>query len=173
MLDTSTVRSLLALSLVSLLHGCASGRGTPVGHFPSIDLPLQTIALAPSGGIFADVIGIELAAHGYTIVDTGATLALLMLMQKTQDELFSPEVMDKLKERGIDAVLAVQKVDGMDGLPQTVQIRLHSTALLADVADVNWENKWIRRGIMETAREIAAAVSQEIRSVEPPPAPKQ
>jgi hypothetical protein len=44
---------------------------------------------------------------------------------------------------------------------------------LADVADVNWENKWIRRGIMETAREIAAAVSQEIRSVEPPPAPKQ
>jgi hypothetical protein len=92
-----------------------------------------------------------------------------MVMQKTQDDLFNPEVMAKLKERGIDAVLAVRKVDGADGLPQTVQIRLHRTESLASIGGVDWGNRWIRRGIMETAREIAAAVSREIRSAEPLP----
>ena len=47
-------------------------------------------------------------------------------MQKTQDDLFQPEVMARFKEHGIDAVLVVQKTNGKDGLPQTVQIRLHA-----------------------------------------------
>jgi hypothetical protein len=164
MLDTSTVRSLLVFSLVWFLHGCAAGRVIPVGHFQSMDPPLQTIALAPSGGIFADVIGIELAAQGYTIVDTGATLGFLVLMQKTQEDLFTPEVMAKLKERGIDAVLVVQKVDGKDGLPQTAQIRLQGTELLADMGGVDWENSWIRRGMLEAAQEIATAMRQDVSS---------
>jgi hypothetical protein len=144
-----------------------------VGRFQSIDPPLQTMALAPSGGIFADVIGIELAAQGYTIVDTGSTLALLVSMQKTQDDLFTPEVMAKLRERGIDAVLVAQKVDGKDGLPQTAQTRLHSTKLLADVGGIDWENRWIRRGVLESAQEIAAAMSQEAPWAEPLPAQRR
>jgi hypothetical protein len=172
-LGRTTVRQLLVLLLVWLLYGCAAGRVIPVGRFQSIDPPLQTIALAPSGGTFADVVGIELAAQSYTIVDTGATLALLVSMQKTQDDLFNPEVMAKLRGRGIDAVLVVRKVDGKDGLPQAVQIRLHSTELLADVGGVDWENSWIRRGVLESAQEIAAAMSQQAPSAEPLPAQRQ
>jgi hypothetical protein len=168
-----SVRQLLVLLLVWILYGCAAGRVIPVGRFQSIDPPLQTIALAPSGGTFADVVGIELAARSYTIVDTGATLALLVSMQKTQDDLFNPEVMAKLRDRGIDAILVVQKVDGKDGLPQAVQLRLHSTELLADVGGVDWENSWIRRGVLESAQEIAAAMSQQAPSAEPLPAQRR
>ena len=63
MLEAPTVRLLVVLSLVWLLNGCAAARVIPVGRFPSIDPPLKTIALAPNSGIFADVIGIELAGR--------------------------------------------------------------------------------------------------------------
>jgi hypothetical protein len=172
-LAMSAIRPLLVLSLVWLLDACAAGRVTPVGRFQAIDPALKMIALAPSGGIFADVIGIQLSGQGYTIVDTGATAALLVLMQKAQDELFSPEVMSRLKERGIDAVLVVRKVDGEDGLPQTVQIRLHSTEPVADIGGVDWENGWVRRGMLESAQEIATAMSQGTPPPEPLPAERQ
>jgi hypothetical protein len=168
--EAATLHLLVALSLLWLLDGCAAGRVMSVGRFPAIDPPLKTIALAPNGGIFADVVGIELAGRGYTIVDTGATWALLLLMQQTQEALFSPEVMARLKEHGIDAVLVVQKTDGKDGLPQTVHMRLHSTQSLAEVGGVDWQNSWIRRGVLESAQEIAAAISQEGPSAEALPA---
>jgi hypothetical protein len=173
MLEAPTVRLFVVLSLVWFLNGCAAARVNPVGRFPYIDPPLKTIALAPNSGIFADVIGIELGGRGYTIVDTGATLALLVLMQKTQDDLFNPEVMARFKEHGIDAVLVVRKQDGKDGLPQTVQIRLHSTEPVADVGGVDWNNSWIRRGMLESAQEIAAAMSQEAPSAAPIRAQRQ
>jgi hypothetical protein len=168
--EAPTLHLLVVLSLLWLLNACAAGRVLPVGRFQSIDPPLRTIALAPNGGIFADVIGMELGAQGYTIIDTGATWALLVLLQKTKADLFSPEVMARLKEHGIDAVLVVQKTDGKDGLPQTVHLRLHSTESLAEVGGVDWQNSWIRRGVLESAQEIAAAISQEAPPAEPLPA---
>ena len=143
------------------------------GTFQSIDPPFKTIALAPNGGLFADVLGIELEGQGYTIIDTGATLALLLLMQKPSESLFSPEVMARFKKHGIDAVLVAQKSDGKDGLPQRVQIRLHRTEPVADVGGVDWENSWIRRGTLESVREIAAAMSQQAQAAEPLPAQRQ
>jgi hypothetical protein len=129
----------------------------------SIHPALTTIALAPNGGIFADLIGIELAAQGYTIVDTGATLALLVLRHLPEDDILDPEVMVMLKARGIDAILVAQKADGTDGLPQTVRVRLHSTASMTEVGGVDWENGWFRRGVLESAQEIAAALSRDAR----------
>lgn len=70
MLEASTRRLILMLSLVSLVSGCVAGRVTPVGRFPSVDPPFKTMALAPSGGTFADVLGIALEGQGYTIIDT-------------------------------------------------------------------------------------------------------
>jgi hypothetical protein len=157
----------LVLLLVLLLNGCFGSQATVVGGFQSIDPPLKAFALAPHGGILADFIGIALAGQGYTIVDTGATLALLVLMQRTQDDLLSPEVMAELEARGMDAVLVVQKVDGEDGLPQTVHVRLHSTAQKTDVGGVDWKNGWRRRGMLESTQEIAAALHKS----SPPPVP--
>jgi hypothetical protein len=162
-LEAPLGRAFLVLCLVSLLSGCASGRVTPVGRFQPIAPQLTRIAFAPNGGTFADLIGMALAREGYTIVDTGSTLALLIFMQKTPDDLLSPQVMAMLKQRGIDAVLVVQKVDGQDGLPQTVHMRLHSTEPFAEVGGVDWENGWIRLGLLEAAEEIATAMGKHSR----------
>jgi hypothetical protein len=149
---------LLMLCLVWLLSGCSAARLTPVGTWQPRDTAFKTIAMAPSGGAFADLIGIELAGRGYTIFDSGSTLALLMLLQKGAEDPLSPPILGMLKQRGIDAVLAVQKVDGEDGLPQTVQIRLYSTDRVVNVGGLDWQNSWIRRGTLESAQEIAAAL---------------
>lgn len=148
-----------ALVLILLLGGCTTGRVVSVEHSQSIQPTHTTIALAPQGGIFADLIGIELAAQGYRIVDTGATLAILVFEQMSPEQLFTPEVLAMLQAHGIDALLVVQKTDGADGLPQTVRVRLHSTVSMTDVGSVNWENGWFRRGVLESAQEIAAALS--------------
>src|SRR5262245_53387702 len=161
MREAATLRLFVVLSLLWLDNGCSAGRVISVGRFPSIDPPIKAIALDPNGGIFADVIGIELAARGYTTFDTGATLALLVLMQKTQHDLLSPEVMARFKEHGIDAVLVVQKTDGNDGLPQTVHIRLHRTGSGTELGGIDWKNSWVRRGTLESAQEIATAMSQK------------
>ena len=157
-LEASPRRLWAMLSLLWLMNGCAAGRVTPVGPFPFIDPPFKTIALAPNGGIFADVLGMALEGQGYTMIDTGATLAVLLMMQTPPESLLSPEVMASLNERGIDAVLVVRKRDGKDGLPQTAYIRLHRTEPVMDVGGIDWENSWVRRGTLEAVQEIAAAM---------------
>jgi len=162
--EACLARAFLVLCSVLFLSGCASGRVTPVGRLQSIAPQLTRIALAPNGGTFADLIGMVLAEQGYRIVDTGATLGLLVLMQKTPHDLLSPQVMTMLKQRGIDAVLVVQRVDGKDGLPQTVHMRLHSTEQMAEMGGVDWKNGWIRLGVLEAAEDIAAAMGKNARS---------
>ena len=85
-------------------------RVMPVGHFPSIDPPFKTIALAPSGGIFADVIGIELAGTGLHDRRYRRHAGLVDADAKKPGMICSAQrIMAKLKEHGIDAVLVVQK----------------------------------------------------------------
>jgi hypothetical protein len=165
-LQASLIRTLLMLCPVLLLNGCAASRVTSVGHFHSIDPPLTKIALAPNGGTFADLLGMELAGQGYAIVDTGSTLALLVLMRMTPDDLLSPQVMAMLKRRGIDAVLVVQKVEGKNGLLQTAHIRLYSTEHAAEIGGIDWENGWIRLGVLEAAEEIATAMGKNSRPLD-------
>jgi hypothetical protein len=158
---TPSGHPLLVLSLLLLLSGCAAGQVTSVGSFQSLDPPLKTIALAPNGGIFADLIGIELSGQGYTIIDSGSTLALLLLMQQNANDLLNPQLLSILKQRGIDAVMVVQKVDGKDGLPQTIHLRLHSTDRLTEIGGIDWENSWIRRGVLEAAQEVASGMVKD------------
>ena len=124
---------LLTLVLVMHVSGCTAGRVVPVGALQSVDSRLKTVALAPDGGVFADLIGMTLAEHGYTIIDTGATAALLVLTQQRTADLLESQGLEMLQRRGIDAVLVVSRVNAADGLPQTVHVRLHSTATKLEV----------------------------------------
>ena len=151
---------LLALILLLQGSGCAAGRVLAVGNFQALELPQKTIALAPPGGVFADLIGLALSGKGYAIIDTGTTAALLVLLQRSADDLLSPQSLGLFKERGIDAVLVTQKIDGEDGLPQTVHMRLYSTDRMDEVGGIDWENSWVRRGVLEAAQEIATALVQ-------------
>jgi hypothetical protein len=160
---------LLALILLLQGGGCMAGRVLAVGNLQALDPPLKEIALAPQGGVFADLIGVALSEEGYVVTDTGATAALLVLLQRSGDDLLSPQSLASFKARGIDAVLVVQKVDGKDGLPQTVRMRLYSTDRMVEVGGVDWENSWVRRGALEAAQEIAAAIVQRSKPSEEAP----
>jgi hypothetical protein len=155
---------LLALLLLLQGVGCTAGRVLAVGDFQGFDPPLKTIALAPQGGVFADLIGMALSEEGYVIIDTGATAALLVLLQRSADDLLGPQSLATFKDRGVDAVLVTQKVDGKDGLPQTVHMRLYSTDRKVEVGGIDWENSWVRRGALEAAQEIAAAIVQHSKT---------
>lgn len=155
---------LLALLLLLQGSGCTAGRVLAVGNFQALDPPPKTIALAPQGGVFADLIGMALAEEGYGIIDTGATAALLVLLQTSADDLLSPQSLGIFKERGIDAVLVTRKVDGKDGLPQTVHIYLYRTDRTVEVGGIEWQNSWVRRGSLEAAQEIVAAIVRHSKS---------
>ena len=136
----------------------ASGR-----RFPGARSTAEDDSPGAARGVFADLIGIALSDEGYVIIDTGGTAALLVFLQRGADDLLSVQVLGTFKERGIDAVLVTEKVDGKDGLPQTAHMRLYSTNRLVEVGGVDWENSWVRRGALEAAQEIAAAIAQRSR----------
>jgi hypothetical protein len=158
----------LALALAVLLGGCATGRIVSVGNLRSFQPPLKTVALAPDGGVFADLVGLALSEHGFTIIDSGATAALLVIGQHPTADLLHPSGFAMLQRQGIEAVLVVDRVDGGDGLPQTVRVRLYGTAAMAEVGGIDWENSWIRRGVLEAASEIGAAIAQAAEPVGEP-----
>jgi hypothetical protein len=160
---TGSGRWIVAVFLAAQVSGCTAGRVILVGSFQSIESPPKTIALAPSGAVFADLIGMALSAQGYTIIDSGATSALLVLMQQSAADLLSPQVLGLLKERGVDAVLVVPRVTGEDGLPESIYVRLYSTDEMAEVGGIDWQNSWSRRSLWEAAQEIATAMAQSSR----------
>jgi len=151
---------LLTLVLAMQVTGCTAGRIVPVGTWQSAGPQLKAVALAPDGGVFADLIGMTLAEHGFIIIDTGATAALLVLTQQRAADLLQPQGFGMLRARGVDAVLVIDRVDAGDGLPQTVHVRLHSTETKGEIGGIDWKNSWIRRGVLEAAQEIAKAVAE-------------
>ena len=52
-----------------LLSACAGSR---MSLIPSevVTHPVKIIAMAPSGGLLADAIAVELSNHGYRVIDT-------------------------------------------------------------------------------------------------------
>jgi hypothetical protein len=142
--------------------GCAAARITPVGNLGVIDQPVTTVALAPQGGLFADLVGFELAQRGCKIIDTGGTLVLLLLMHKNEAEMEEPEVMHALAQRDIHAVLTIDKVEGQDHLPDAVQARVQTTSPPAALGGFDWHNRWGRRSPVEAAHEIAAALVNQL-----------
>jgi hypothetical protein len=155
-------RCLVALWVGVLTSGCAAARLTPVGHLSDLDRPMTTVALAPQGGLFADLVGFELAQRGCTVIDTGGTLALLVLMHKSAAALDAPEVMPALAQRGIDAVLTIETVPGKDHAPEAVQARLRTTSPATELGGVDWRNRWGRRSPIIAAGEIAAALAEHL-----------
>jgi hypothetical protein len=152
----------VALCMAMLASACAAARHTPVGHVEPLDRPITTIALAPQGGLFGDLVGFELAQRGCTVIDTGSTLALLVLMQQSAAALEEPEVMQALARRGIHAVLTIETVEGEDHAPDAVQARVRTTSPVAALGGVDWQNRWGRRSPVMAAYEIAAGLATQL-----------
>jgi hypothetical protein len=111
-----------------------------VQNLSPLEHPVKTIALAPSGGVLADAIGLELFENGFRVVDTQQTSNVLMRLNLDELEIMEPKSMTSLKERGIDAVLLVRSVAGHDNLPQSASVRVLSASSFSLVAGASWQN---------------------------------
>lgn len=148
----------LTLALLLSLTACLSWRVTLVSGPAPRDGPLDTIALAPAHERFTDLIGFALAEGGYTIIDTGMTLALLVLLQVRQEKILTPQVMAAFQQRGIDAVLTVNRVEHADHLPEQATAHLYSTRHGQMLCQVEWHAGWRHAGSVEATREIASMI---------------
>ncbi len=151
---------------------CASSKVTlSRGYIP----PDFVIALAPSGGVLAEAIGIELFNKGFTIIDTTQMSNLMIRYNMTEIEFFKPQNLKVLKKEGIDGILTVKSVTGYDGKPQSATVRINSTKAGSEIiAGVSWQNGWggrpgsisdrsKRKDITGAAKEIVRALIKKGR----------
>jgi hypothetical protein len=129
-----------------------------VGDLGAIDQPISTVALAPQGGLFADLVGFNLTQGGCRIIDTGGTLTLLLLIHKNAAEVHEPGVIQALAQHGIHALLTIENVEGQDRSPDAAQARVQRTSPPAMLGGLDWQNRWGRRSSVEAAHEIASAL---------------
>lgn len=96
---------ILLLSCLIILTGCASSK---VSTLPTKETPkhnVETIALAPDGGLLADAVGIELFNKGFTVIEPADTSRLLVRLDLSEIDLSKPQNLRKLKDQGIDSTL--------------------------------------------------------------------
>jgi hypothetical protein len=129
--------SLFLLVLPGL--ACGSARLRVPEALPPLPHTVDTIALAPNGGVFADQIGLELFSQGFQIVGTNATTNTMVRSGIVELELFEPRSLRILRERGIDAVLLAQTTySRITGMPETAAVRVQSTVDGTVLAGATW-----------------------------------
>lgn len=162
------------IAVLLLVSGCVGSRVSLTELSYPVTEPINTIALAPGGGILADAIGVELTNSGFNVIETGAMTALMARLNLDEFELTQPQSLNKLKEKNIDAYLSVKAAAGRDGRPQSAIARLNSTTDGKILAGVSWQNGWggiagsmadrtMRKDLTEAATEITRSLVQRIR----------
>ena len=165
-------RTRLLPVLLLLLAGCAGSRVSRM----HVDAPIHsvsTIALAPSGGLLADAIGVELFNRGITVIDTHATSQMLVRLNLSEVEIMRPQHLSSLRDEKIDAYLSARSAAGMDGRPQSASVRLNSTHTGQILAGVTWQNGWggmhgsiadrlMRKDLNQAAQDIARELMKQL-----------
>lgn len=161
---------LFALFLVA---GCASSKVSQLPVANSASHPVRAIAMAPEGGLLAEAVGIELSNRGYTIIDSSSTSKLMIRLNIDEIEIATPQGLEKLKSKGIDAFLTIKGTGAYDHLVQSASARATSTHTGRIIAGVSWQNGWggkagsmadrtMRKGLAEAAQEIADALATSL-----------
>ena len=136
------ITSTISLLFLAICVGCAPSSVSYNQVSIPVEHPIQTIALAPDGGLLADAIGVELSGRGYLVVDTASVSRELIRLDLSEIEILQPRSLDEFRERGVDVILSVRSAAGHDGLPQSASARLNSTHTGQIVAGVTWQNGW-------------------------------
>jgi hypothetical protein len=134
---------------------------------------VRSIAMAPSGGLLADAIAVELFSRGYTVIDSAETTGLLVRLNLNEAEVLAPTNLRKLEAEGIDAYLSARAAAGYDGQPQSASIRVNSTRNGKIIAGVSWQNGWggmagsiadrtMRKDLTEAAVEITDSLVEQL-----------
>lgn len=116
------------LVLAALLAGCTFAR-TDVSVAKDVLEHVPTrIVVGPNCGPLGDAIGGLLLKYGFDIYDSNQISAVVARANLTEVEVYQPENLRLLKDRGIDAVLQIRTVGaGYDNRPQSATARLIST----------------------------------------------
>lgn len=164
----------IALFVSSCLGGCASSSISSLPASTQAKHLVRTIAFAPGGGLLADAVSVELANHGFTVIDGATTSSMLVRLNLNEVEIARPEGLAKLKDQGIDAYLVVRAAGGYDQNPQSASVRLNSTHNGQILAGLTWQNGWggvagspadriMRKGLAEAAAEIGNALVSRVK----------
>ena len=134
---------------------------------------VETIAIAPGGGLLAEAIVVELSGLGYNIIDPASTSGILARLKLGEADATTPQGLSKLKEEGVDAYLTIKGERRANGLIETAVARASSTHTGKIIAGINWQNsrtglaaglggKTANKGMAETAQEIAKDLAREL-----------
>ena len=162
-------RAVFLSSLVAV--GCAGTKITPIAipNRPPIDV--QNIALAPSGGILADAVGVALLNYGVQVFDTQQTSNLLVRLNLDEIELMLPENLDLLhSDFGVEAVMFVRTTAGYDDKPQNASVRMVDTRSGKLLGGLAWQqarggasqsavDSFMRKDVVDVSIEIAEALA--------------
>ncbi len=168
-----TGKAVLALVLL-FCAGCARARVSAPQALRPLPESIETVALAPSGGVLADAIGTELFNRGIRVMDSQETSNLLLRLNLSEIELLQPRSLTALRERGASAVLTVRSVAGYDKKPQSATVRVVSAKSGELLAAVNWQNgrggaqgspadAMMRKDIVGAAQQIGQALAAQLR----------
>lgn len=152
------------LTLLVLIAGCVPAQ-LNISASPSQAEPIKAVALAPNGGVLADAIGFEFIKYGFDVFDATQVSSLMVRMNLSEMEILEPQNLLKLKNSGIDGMLQVRSVEGYDGRPQSVSVKIVSTATGRIVAGATWQNgRAGQQGSMadQDARSDVAAAARQI-----------
>jgi hypothetical protein len=164
----------LSAVVIVITTGCATSKMSSAPMASQVRHSVSVIALAPGGGMLTDAVGIELANHGFTIIDPSSTSNMMVRLNLNEVEISRPEGLAKLKDQGIDAFLIVRAAGGYDQQPQSASARMNSTHNGKLLAGITWQNGYggmagsiadrtMRKGLSEAAMEIATALSERVQ----------
>jgi hypothetical protein len=163
-----------AIASAAILASCVPAKVSTIGNLAPLPHPVSRLALAPSGGILADAVGIALLGDGFDIVDTQQTSTWMLRANLDEFELMKPENLGRLGEQGIDALVVLRTVAGYDNKPQSATVRIVSTKTSSLVAGLSWQNGRggaqgsgadadMRKDVVDAAAQISKELVRQLR----------
>lgn len=107
-------RALAVCTTLGVVVACSSATMSTPQSLRPLPEPIESVAMAPSGGVLADAIGTELFNQGFQVIDTQETSNYLVRLNLDEMELMQPKSLTALRGRGIKAVLSVRTVAGYE-----------------------------------------------------------
>lgn len=175
MIVPSMKNIIMVASLGLMLVGCSSAKVTSINVSPStITHKVNSIAIAPNGGLIGEAVSIQLSNLGFEVVDPGSLKSVLARANLSEYEVSSSVGLEVLKEKGIDAYLVVKGARSYDNQLESVSARVTSTHTGQIISGVSWQNGYggvpgspadrvMRQGLAEAAQTIATEIAKSLR----------
>ena len=165
---------ILILSLILTAAGCAGARLTEMIQTPYSGPPVRSIAIDPRCGVMGEEIAMHLNRGNLRVFDSDQTIQIARRVGIDEYHINSPEGLEGLRNKGVDALLIVKTMIGWDGKPQIVTARLINTHTSEVITSLSWENGWggefgsvadrtMRKSVPEAARQISVSLLNRIR----------